>query len=206
MSLRAEIRGVRAWAEGRIVQKLGELWGWTLVGSGTALGTGDQIATSDTTPTQTRTVRRLEPWGLRGVPMAKLRAFTIRIGSSNVVQVGLGASKGYGPTSLKQGETALYSQKVPQGVYLDQYGNNILSADFPTQKTVQVGGNAYAMPTWDPFIADVATLASTIAGLPPPTNLATALTAIQGIITAFSTFSTAITTATSYKSKKAQNG
>jgi len=104
----AEIAKLRREVVQRLEQLPSLLFGWTLTAKSTSLGDGDQMQTGDGSKSQ-RPARRIEPWGHRGRPPAKVRSFWIRIGGSNVLHIGIGPGKGYGPQDLDDGESAVYN-------------------------------------------------------------------------------------------------
>ena len=103
-----EIAGLRREIMKRLEQLPLSLFGWTLTAKSSAMGDADTVQTSDTTEGQ-RPGRRLEPWGHRGRPPGKVRSFWVRFGTSNVIFLGVAPSKGYGPSDLEDGETAVYN-------------------------------------------------------------------------------------------------
>lgn len=195
-ALRRELLGV-------IDVRLGHLFGFSLTAKSSAMGTEDEVQTDDEGKGQ-RPARRLEPWGLRGFPVSKSRSFWIRLGSSNVLFVGIAPSKGYGPSDLLEGETALYSKEIPKGVHLTDAGDNKLASK--DGRTVQVNGADYFMAKWEPFATVLAAFAGSLAGITTPTTLAEVITAIGVVKTASTTLQTAMGTNSNYKSTKAKNG
>ena len=123
----AEIAKLRAQMNGIVDQVIPRLVGWTLTAKSSAMGDRDQVETADGQKSndtgQQRPVRRIEPWGHRGRAPGKVRSLWLRLGSSNVVFIGIAPSKGYGPNDLDDGETALYCAKDGTEVRLDKDGN-----------------------------------------------------------------------------------
>lgn len=131
----------------RLVERhVNGLFGWTRVSAASATGDQDQVQTSDE-PTQdetgvlrigTRPARRVEPWGFRGRPPDKVRTLWVRLGSSNVLFIGVAAGKGYGPTDLDVGETALYCSQAGTEIRLDKDG--AIDVDAASGQDVTVNG------------------------------------------------------------------
>jgi len=103
-----ELAALRAWVETELARRFAIQWGWTRTAKTSATGERDTVVTADGAKGQ-RPVRRLEAWGFRGRPPQGVRSFWIRMGSSNVVIVGLAPGKAYGPSDLEDGETAVYN-------------------------------------------------------------------------------------------------
>lgn len=124
-------------------------FGWTSVASSSSVGDQDQVQTSDEATEDAtgarrigqRPTRRLEPWGFRGRPPGKVRSFWVRIGSSNLVTIGIAPGKGYGPTDLDEGESAQYCSKSGTIIRLDKDGKITITAA-PGQDVVINGGTA----------------------------------------------------------------
>jgi len=92
----------------QIDARITRLFGWTLSANSSEMGDGDQVQTADGGESQ-RPVQRIEPFGLRSRAPAKVRQLWIRLGASNVLTIGIQPTKGYGPTDIDDGETALYN-------------------------------------------------------------------------------------------------
>jgi phage gp45-like len=97
-------REILAWVE----QRLLGIVGWTLTARSSPLGNEDQVEGEDGSR-HGRPVQRIEPFGLRSRAPKGLRALWLRLGTSNVVFIGIAPTGGYGPQNLEEGETALYS-------------------------------------------------------------------------------------------------
>lgn len=174
------------------------LFGWTLSAKSSEMGDQDEVQTEDGVDGQ-RPARRIEPWGHRGRAPSKVRTLWLRLGSSNVVFLGIAPSKGYGPDDLEDGETALYCATGGTEIRLDKDGNvKITSA---VGKLVTINGDDFWLPKWDDFMSGLSTFL---------TNLKTDLTAANaGTLVgnpAIIAFETAIAAASQYKSTKAKNG
>ena len=151
--LRAELRSY-------IDQRLATLFGFTLIASSSPVGDADEVQTGDQpvsapeadispgTITQ-RTVRRIEPWGVRGRPPSKVRALWLKWGSSNVVFLGTAVNKGYGPGDLEEGEFSLYCSKSGTEIRLDKDGNIKINAA-SNQDVIVNGGNLKVARRTDP--------------------------------------------------------
>lgn len=198
MSWSQEISQLRRDLSTTIDQRLLSLFGFTLSAKSSEMGDEDEVVTADGVDAQ-RPARRIEPWGHRGRSPGKVRTFWLRLGSSNVLFLGVAPSKGYGPDDLEDGETALYCAVGGTEIRLDQDGNvNIVSA---TGKLVTVNGDDFSLPKWDDFMSGLSTFLG---------NLKTDLTAANaGTLVgnpAIIAFETAIAAASQYKSTKAKNG
>ncbi len=180
----------------RMEQIPSSLFGWTLTAKSSPMGDADEVRVDDEGKGQ-RPSRRIEPWGHRGRSPSGVRSFWIRLGSSNVLFMGVAPSKGYGPSDLEDGETALYSAEVEKGVHLTEDGDNKLASK--TGKTVQVNGDDYSMLKTETLLADLASFLGTI----NPANTG------GPILNDGGTFKTNMITSLgngSYKSTKAKNG
>lgn len=125
-----------------IPNALAQIFIVTQFGKSSELGAADAIQTADESPagerqTTQRPVTRVEPFGFRSRPTSKVRGAALRLGSSNVLFIGILPTQGYGPQDLEDGETALYSAEVPKGVHLDKDGN--VNANAKSGKKVNVG-------------------------------------------------------------------
>lgn len=105
---------------------LRRLIGFTLVSSSSSMGQ-DSVQIEDSDNTQ-RPVQRIEPYGFRGRPPAKVRGLWLRLGASNVAFIGILPTKAYGPDNLEEGETALYCSAGGTIVKLDKDGNIAINA------------------------------------------------------------------------------
>lgn len=186
-------REIREWVQ----QQLLGLFGWTTVASSDALG-GDTTKVADDTDGQ-RPAQRIEPFGFRSRPPQGVRAFWIRIGSSNVAFIGIAPTGSYGPNDLDIGESAMYGTASGALVKIDVNGNIILTPT--TGQTAQVAGSTYALPKWD----DGASGGFVHALLTFLGNLNAAINITQ-VNTAASSFTTAIGTASNFSSTNAKNG
>lgn len=189
---------------GRLVeQKLLGVFGWTLSASSSAMGDKDQVQTADTGKGE-RPARRLEQWGVRGVPPSKIRSLWIRIGSSNVVFLGIAPTKKYGPTDLATGETCVYSEQVERALWATQLGDVKLAAK--SGRTIQLDGATFKGVKWsdgNPIPAAdtgfVGALATFVAALK-------AAGTVGNIVTAATNFETALTNNSQFRSGKYTNG
>jgi hypothetical protein len=139
-SLRSEVAALRA--ELKMLREQAVAPQWTLTSRSSAMGAADEVQTGDDADSDSqRPVSRLEPFGLRYRAPSKLRSFSLRIGSSNVVFLGIQPSKGYGPTDLQDGEVALYCSAAGALVRLDKDGNVIVTPS--AGKEIRLGGTAH---------------------------------------------------------------
>lgn len=209
VELQRQIRDLGVRMEAQIKQAIAHLFVYTNTSRSSTIGDEDAVESSDegvdpgTTQKGQRPVVRILPYGLASRQPSGLRGLSIQLGRSNVFYLGIGPTEKMGPQSLDVGEVCVWNNGGVQ-VYLDKNGNVIIT---PTGSgIVQVGGNSYALPQWDPFISALGTLSSTIAGLVAATDLASVITLANGIRTAFVTFNSALSAASSWKSTKAKNG
>lgn len=205
MSWASEIAALRHELTEMIRQVPDRMVGWTLSAASSALGDKDEVQTGDddqngpdNKPGQ-RPVRRIEPWGHRGRAPKNVRTLWLRLGSSNVLFLGIASNGGYGPTDLEDGETALYSVEVERGVHLTKDGDNKLASK--SGKTVQVNGSDFSLPKWDDFVSGLSTFLTALKTDMTAANAGT-LVGNPAIIA----FEAAIATASQYKSTKAKNG
>jgi hypothetical protein len=138
---KAAVSDLREWTRGRIDTAIVRLFGWTRVAKSSPMGDTDQVETDDDAKGQ-RPARRLEPWGLRSRPVKGSRSLWLRLGSSNVIFLGIAPATKYGPQSLNEGETALYNVVTGCTLLFDQNGNII--AAVPGGQTIQLGGTTPA--------------------------------------------------------------
>ena len=149
-SLRAEVAALRAELAALKAQAVAPQW--TLTSRSSAMGAADQVQTADDDKNRgQRPVSRLEPFGLRYRAPSKLRSFSLRIGTSNVVFIGIQPSKGYGPTDVDDGEVALYNI-TKAIVRLWKSGKVTLDAD-SGQDVVVNGGTAKVARVGDTLTA-----------------------------------------------------
>jgi phage gp45-like len=71
---------------------------------------------------------------------------------------------------------------------------------------LELNGTTYAAPQWDPFSTALKAATTAILVNPAATDLATALTLLNGMRAAWSTFDSAMGTNNNYKSSKVKNG
>ena len=121
MTIAQAIQAVREAAKTYIDQRLATLFGWTLIATSSAMGDRDAVQTEDGATTQ-RPVQRIEQWGLRARAPAKMRGFWVRMGSSNVVFLGILPTTGYGPVDAAEGETVIYNLVEDRVIKLDLDG------------------------------------------------------------------------------------
>lgn len=140
------IADARGWARSYVDQKISMLFGWTLTAVSSAMGDGDAVETADGEKAQ-RPVRRLEPWGLRGRPPKGLRSLWLRLGSSNVVFIGIAPSKGYGRVDLAEGATSLYCKAAGCEVLLEDDGEMNLTSSAGKKIYLNAGNLAVARDT-----------------------------------------------------------
>lgn len=197
-ALRREFRAMVTWATN-------SMFVWTATANSTALGKEDAVKTGDDDPTNgdgQRPVRRLEPWGVRGRPVAKQRALSLRLGSSTVIYLGIASDGGYGPTDLIDGETCIYSKNIPQALRATDAGDVVLTSK--SGQTVQVNGDAEFMLLPSKLLGDLKTLCTALAGASPIVVGTTGIP-VPNLSTPASTILTAIARGT-YLSIVAKNG
>lgn len=139
MSWLHEIAQLRREMRQTIDMLVPRLFGWTLSAKSSEMGDQDEVQTEDGVDGQ-RPARRIEPWGHRGRAPSKVRTLWLRLGSSNVVFLGIAPSKGYGPDDLADGETALYCATDGTEIRLDADGN--ITIDAASGKDVIVNGGS----------------------------------------------------------------
>lgn len=170
--------------------KVGQVFVWTRTANSTELGKSDAVETGDDDDKKgQRPVRRIEPWGVRGRPVAKQRQLSIKLGSSVVIYLGVASDGGYGPGDLEDGETAIYSKNIEKGVHLRDDG------------VTAINGDDYHMPKWDNFMSGLSTFLTALKTDMTAAN-AGSLVGNPAIVA----FENAIAAATQYKSSKAKNG
>lgn len=208
LSLQSLRRELRKYVDDSIAR----LFSFTLVGNTSALGDADEVLTTDQPPAGEKDplqkpTRRIEPWGVRGRPVAKkVRSLSLRLGSSNILTIGYSSDGGYGPTDLAPGETALFSEEVEKGVHLTSDGDTkIASKD---TKLVTLNGDDYSLPTWDAYATDSNNFLDTVSAIviPPTPTAAQVATAVNAIIAAAATWQALFAGALDYKSSKVKNG
>jgi hypothetical protein len=150
MNFSAELADLRKWVENKLTLHTATLFGWTLTAKSSEMGDTDQAETADGEKGQ-RPVRRIEPWGHRGRAPSKIRSFWIRLGSSNVLFVGIAPSKGYGPNDLEEGETAIYSAKNPEVVRAKSDGTTAITSS--NSKPLTLNGDGHPLPKFDTYEA-----------------------------------------------------
>lgn len=89
-------------------KQLTQLIGFTTVGRSSAIGNEDAVQKSDAAGDGQRPAQRMEPWGFRGRPPAKVRGLWLRLGSSNIAFIGVMPSGAYGPQDLSEGDSAQF--------------------------------------------------------------------------------------------------
>lgn len=179
MSWMSEIAALRREIRDRFEQLPSALFGWTLTAKSSSMGDADQAQTSDTTESQ-RPVRRVEPWGHRGRPPGKIRSLWIRLGSSNVLFIGVAPTKGYGPNDLDDGETAVYNITKAL-VRLWKSGKITLDSDNEdvvvnggTKKVARVDDTLTASTALGTWAGAVESAISGLGGVVPPTTFSSA--------------------------------
>lgn len=134
-----------------VEQKLSQMIGWTLSAHSSATGDADAAALADDDASNgQRPGRRIEPWGVRGRPPSKVRMLQLRLGSSNVFFLGVAAGKGYGRSTLDEGETQLYCSANGTEVVLHQNGDGEINSGETATITVNGGTLPVARKT-DPM-------------------------------------------------------
>lgn len=216
MSWTRELAALRTEVRNAISETAGRLFVWTLTANTTALGTEDQVQLADDVPSSQgqRPVRRLEPFGVRSRPPAKIRSLSLRLGNSTSIYLGVASDGGYGPGDLNDGETAVYNKVAGTEVLLDEDGNVAVSTTqgdvsltaSGSGKIASVNGTTYAMPQWDSFVAELNARMTSLGATPVPTTLPTAISTIIAMQTIFADFAATLTSASFYKSTKAKNG
>jgi hypothetical protein len=148
MDVMAEIRELRRWAKHEITERLIRMFVYTLTAATSELGDGDALEGSDeaTDPgsnqkSQTPAVRQ-QPFGLNSRAPKGLRAFALRMGSSNVFLLGVAPQQKYG-AGVDVGELLLYNIVKGCQQLLDKSGNVKIDSGTPdggAQGDVQVNG------------------------------------------------------------------
>ncbi len=197
----AEIAALRRAIVTIIDRRINGLFGWTLTSNASAMGDSDQVQTGDEPvdgkQTQ-RPVRRIEQFGLRSRPPAKIRSLWLRLGSSNVLFLGIAPTKGYGPTDLADGETAVYSKAVEKGMHLDTDGNNNINA--ASSKDVVVNGGTKKVARVDDLVIAGTSMAAWISAISAKFNaVAAPMVSAPGSITPPVTFGKISTGADHFK-------
>jgi len=131
-------RDLRVYTE----EKVFSLFGWTLTARSSELGDKDAVQTADGESTQ-RPARRIEPFGFRSRPPNGMRCLTIKIGTSNVIMIGIGSTAKYGPQDLEDGEVSMYGPVAGSDTRFDKDGN------VKTKSAADVTVNAAADVTVD---------------------------------------------------------
>lgn len=210
MSVLAEIARAKEELKLWMRRALAQTFIYTLTAKGSALGDQDAVESSDegrdpgspaTEKKSQRGVVRIQPFGFRGVPPAKLRGLTLRLGMSNLFFIGIGPTTAYGPQGLDVGEVAVYA-KPGQTFVLDKNGN--LIATPAGSGTVQLGGNAHPLPLWDTFENSLVTFFNMFAGTAPIAVAATGLPS-PGLVSAANVI-LGLLNGGNFNSTKATNG
>ncbi len=210
MSWANEIAKLRRDVTAQIDQATTRLFGFTLTSGSSPVGDQDSVQTGDEPDSSgqigQRPAQRVEPWGHRGRPPAKVRSLWLRLGSSNLFFIGVAPLKSYGPDDLAEGETALYSSADGAIVKLDKDGNIILTPK--AGQTVQIAGSDYSLIKSEDFFTALKTFMDAAQG--GGAGTVPIVVSSTGIPTgAFKTAATALWTALNagtYKSTKAKNG
>jgi hypothetical protein len=115
MSWAADVARLRGELLSYIDRRIAQIFGWTLTAKASPLGDSDAVECADddldpaTHQKGQRPVTRVEPFGVRSRPPAKLRSLWLRLGASNVVFIGIAPTAAYGPQDLDDGEAAIYN-------------------------------------------------------------------------------------------------
>jgi hypothetical protein len=145
-------------------QRLANAFVWTRTANTSALGKEDAVETGDDDSQKgQRPVRRVEPFGLRSRPPAKQRSFSLRLGSSTVIYLGVASDGGYGPGDLEDGELALYSKNVPKALHARDDGKVAINGD--TFSALETEGFMSAFNTFADDLLALDPLPPTVAAL-----------------------------------------
>lgn len=144
MDLEKVRRELKAYIDAAIAM----VFGATLVSSTSPLGDTDGAEKVDGArdPDGQKGQRRVvrgQPFGVNGVPPKGLRCYWLRLGSSNVIMIGIAPQQAYGPQNLASGEFANYNAVPGCQQVLDANGNVKVTSGTPSggaQGDVQVNG------------------------------------------------------------------
>lgn len=194
-----EVAELRRQLPGMIETAIARIFLSSQLANASEIGEDDAVESADendpdSTQRGQRPVTRVEPWGIRGRAPAKLRTVSLRLGSSNVLLLGILPTEGYGPQDLGDGEVAVYNKVENCGLRLNEDGSADLDAG--TGATTNINGTTYHMPQWDDYIT---ALQAFLSGLEGATTLA-------NVVTAATSFDSALVLANNFKSTKAKNG
>lgn len=189
---------------------LAQVWVVAPFAKSSKFGDHDAVSLADESDPSTRQpgqrqVTRVQPFGFSSRATNKVRAACVRLGSSNIVFLGIVPTNAYGAQDLEDGESSMWSAF---GQLIRMWTSGIVTIDSKAGQTVELNGNTYSLPKWDTFATDLSTMLSTIGNLSPnpPTTLPQALADIAAIINAVNTFRLAMAIAGDYKSAKVKNG
>lgn len=175
----ADLAALRRELREYVNMKLAGVFSFTRSANTTALGGEDAIETGDDDENKgQRPVRRIEPWGLRGRPVAKQRTLALKLGSSTVLYLGVASDGGYGPGDLEDGEVALYSKNVERGVHLKDSGDVALES--ASGQLVTANGDDYAALKTDDFITALKTFVTTLKTVANVNQINVAATTFDG--------------------------
>lgn len=203
MTWQQAIAALRTELKNLFEQQISGLFGWTLTSHTTAMGDGDQVQTSDENKSQ-RPARRIEQWGVRGVPPRKLRTLWVRLGTSNVLYIGVAPTSRYGPTDLAAGETAVYSEQIEKALHATSDGDCKLAAK--NGRRVHINGNDYVGVKWSDGSGVPLTDQGFVGALYTFLNSVSAATTAAQIATAATIFKAAMDASTYFTSDKWSNG
>lgn len=191
-----EIQKLRRELTAYVDKHFGFQFGWTKSAKSSALGDKDAVETADGT-NKARPVRRVEPFGHRGRAPGGVRTFWVRLGSSNLVFLGIASSSKHGPDDLEEGEVAIYSDQIEKALHCTKDGDNKIASK--TGRTVQINGDSYSLLKTEDFLS----------ALDDFTDAVKQITAdninFAAYDTAVAAFKTALAGGT-YLSEKAKNG
>lgn len=212
MSWAMEIAKLRREVVANAETAISRLFGWTLTSTSSPMGDSDTVETGDEPDSSgkigQRPVRRIEPWGVRTRPPAKVRSLWLRLGSSNVVFLGIAPTKAYGPDGLEEGEVALYCTQGGTEIRLDKDGNVVITP--AAGKTVQLAGTAQKLPLWSDFKTDFTVFVSQVdtflKAVVPVTGIAAAAKLVYTTYAGLpASLVIKIATPTNYQSEKVTN-
>lgn len=167
MTWAEEIARLRSWVVRELDKRFAIQFGWTRSARSSPYGETDQVETADGSANQ-RPVRRLEMWGLRGRQPKGVRTFWVRIGSSNVVYLGIAPPRAYGPGDLDDGETALYAATA---ALIRLWASGKVTIDADGDDVVVNGGTLKVARATDPTGSGKLTLHAYIASGNPVAEL-----------------------------------
>lgn len=134
--------------EALIERRITGLFGYTLVSTASSIGEGDAVEGSDDAnqlPSQEqrgqRPVTRIDPFGFRSRPPKGVRALWLRLGSSNIVFLGIAPTEKYGPQDLGVGDSAIYSTADGAVIKIDSDGKITIVSSTGQKVTIDGDGD-----------------------------------------------------------------